>query len=486
MPELPFQSAAQLAASVRARKVSSRELLELYLSRIERANATVNAVVTLDAERARARALALDDELAARGPRGPLHGLPMTIKDAYETAGIRSTAGAVQYAQHVPARNAIAVQRLIDAGALVFGKTNVPAFSADMQSYNDIFGVTRNPHDLARTPGGSSGGAAVAVACGFTAFELGSDIGGSIRTPANWTGVYGHKPSYGLVPQTGHIPGPPGTLADTDLSCCGPLARSPADLALALDVLAGPDAERAKAWRLQLPPPRARSLAEYRVAVWLDDAAFPVDDAVLQVLDRAVRALEAAGARVDRAARPDVTLAEVADNYARLLNPIMVSGMPQVVLDELVKLADAGSGHEQPDAFTRFATRAMARHIEWLRAHERRMRYGARFAEFFSRFDVLLCPVSGVPAIPHQHEGTPVTRTLRVNGAERPYLDLLGWISMATAQHLPASVAPVGRTAGGLPVGMQIIGPALEDRTPIDFAARLGEVVPGFEPPPGF
>jgi amidase len=355
-----------------------------------------------------------------------------------------------------------------------------------MQSYNDIFGVTRNPYDPARTPGGSSGGAAVAVACGFTALELGSDIGGSIRTPANWTGVFGHKPSYGLVPQRGHIPGPPGTRSEADLVCCGPLARSAADLALALDVIAGPDEERAKAWRLALPPPRAQALSQYRIAVWLQDAAFPVEDAVVQVLDRAASALERAGARVDRNARPDMTLAEIADNYTRLLNPILVSGMPQAVLDALREHVAAARGQQQPDAFTRFAARAVAPHVDWLRAHERRMRYNARWAEFFTRFDVLLCPVSGVPAIEHQHDGTPVTRSLRIQGQERPYLDLLGWISMATAHGLPASVVPVGRTASGLPVGMQVIGPALEDRTTIDLAGRIAELVGGFAAPPGF
>jgi amidase len=486
MQELALRSAVELAAQVRERKVSSRELLELYLSRIERLNGPINAVVTLAADAARARARQLDDELVRSGPRGPLHGLPMTIKDAYETAGIRSTGGAGDYAQHVPARNAVAVQRLIDAGAVVFGKTNVPAYSADMQSYNDIFGVTRNPYDLARTPGGSSGGAAAALACGFTALELGSDIGGSIRTPANWTGVFGHKPSYGLVPQRGHIPGPPGTCSEADLVCCGPLARSAADLALSLDVIAGPEGDRAKAWRLALPAPRAQALSQYRIAVWLDDAAFPVDHAVLQVLDRAASALEKAGARLDRNARPDMTLAEIADNYTRLLNPILVSGMPQAVIEALREHVAAARGQEQPDAFTRFAARSTASHIDWLRAHERRTRYNARWAEFFTRFDVLLCPVSGLAAIEHQHEGTPVTRTLRVNEMERPYLDLLGWISMATAHGLPASVVPVGRTASGLPVGMQVIGPALEDRTPIDVAARIAEVAGGFAPPPGF
>jgi amidase len=486
MNELLQGSAADIATAIRERKISSREVLDGYLARIERGNAALNAVVTLDAERARQRARELDDRLArGEAPVGPLHGLPLTIKDAYETAGMRSTGGATAYAQHVPDRNATAVQRLIDAGAIVFGKTNVPAYSGDVQTYNDVFGTTNNPHDLARTPGGSSGGAAVAVACGFTAFELGSDIGGSIRTPAHWTGVYGHKPTHGIVPHRGHIPGPPGTLADPDLSVCGPLARSAGDLALALSVLAGPDAAHARAWRLALPPPRRDALCDYRIAAWLDDEAFPVDGDVRRVLERAVDALRAAGAQINSEARPDITLADVVDTYDRLLDPITVSGMPQAVHDMLITVeGGARATGQRDDRFTRFARNSMARHVSWLRAHERRARCAARLASFFERYDALLCPVNPVAAIAHDHEGTQLTRVIRVNGEPRGYMDLLAWISLASAAHLPATVAPVGRTDAGLPVGIQIVGPYLEDHTTIDVAARICEVIGGFVPPP--
>jgi amidase len=486
MQDLAFQSATELALALRQRKVTSSELLELYLARIDQLNPRVNAVITLDADRARARARELDAQLARSGPVGPLHGLPMTIKDAHETAGIRTTGGATAYADYVPAQNAAGVQRLIDAGAVIFGKTNLPAYSSDMQSYNDLFGVTNNPHDLTRTPGGSSGGAAVAVACGFTAFEYGSDIGGSIRTPATWTGIYGHKPSFGIVPARGHIPPGRGALSEPDLSVCGPLARSAQDLALALDVLAGPDQAHARAFTFALPAPRARALSEYRIALWLDDPAFPVDREVKDALERAAQALERAGARVDRNARPDLTLAEVYDNYTKLLNPIIAAGFPKTVIDGLLQAARTTP--EQPDEapMLKFARNATARHIDWMRANERRAHHNARWADFFQRFDVLLCPVTGVAAIKHDHEGSPLSRTLTINGATRPYMDLAGWISMATASHLPATVAPIGRTPGGLPVGVQIIGPYLEDRTPIDVAARMADVVGGFEPPAGY
>jgi amidase len=487
MTDLHLQSAAELAALIRARKLSSVELLELYLKRIAAHNGVLNAVVTLDEDRARSAARAADDELATRGPRGPLHGLPITVKDAYETAGMRSTAGAKPWANHVPAHNAVAVQRLIDAGAFVIGKTNVPAYCADMQSYNEIFGVTKNPHDLARTPGGSSGGAAVSVACGFTAFELGSDIGGSIRTPSHWTGVYGHKPSYGIVPQRGHLPPAPDSLFEPDLSVCGPLARAAGDLSLTLDVLAGPDRLQAKGYRLQLPRPRASRLRDYRVAVWLDDEAFPVDAEVGSVLSAAVDALEKNGARVDRAARPERSLASMFETYQQLLNPVLTVGWKEKLVATLQQLAQAPIPDDRLQApLFRFARHATVRHADVLQIAEQRERDRVQWERFFERYDVLLCPVTGNAAIPHMHEGTPVTRTLTINGKAEPYNTIMGWIGMATSAHLPATVVPVGRTAGGLPVGMQVIGAYLEDHTTIDVAARIGEIAGGFVPPKAY
>jgi amidase len=482
--DLTYHSATELCAALRARTVSSRELLEAYLKRVERLDPAINAVVTLDVERATIRARELD-ERAARGDwAGPLHGLPVTVKDSYETAGLRTTCGAPEYAEHVPERNAVAVQRLIDAGAIVFGKTNVPAYCADVQTYNKLFGTTRNPHDPSRSPGGSSGGAAAALACGFTALELGSDIGGSIRTPAHFCGVFGHKPTFGLVPQRGHIPGPPGALAESDLNVCGPLSRSADDLALALSVVAGPDETRAKAFRLSLPPPRHDSLADYRLALWLDEPAFPIDHAVREVLESAAAALRAVGARIDERGRPDLTLAEIVETYQRLLHPVEASGLPPVAFERLIAAASAPKTGDRPDdAYTHFARSATAHHRSWLAANERRLRHAARMAAFFERYDALLCPVSPVPAIAHDHEGSPLTRTITVDREPRPYMDLLAWIAPATSAYLPASVVPAGRTPAGLPVGLQIVGPYLEDATTIDLARRIAEVTGGFAPP---
>jgi amidase len=484
MTELHFRSATELAASIRRREVSSRELLEIYLSRIEKHNPALNAVVTLDAERARTRAAEADAALARGESWGPLHGLPITVKDSFETAGVRTTSGSPTLSGHVPATDADAVKRLRGAGAVIFGKTNLPVFAGDFQSYNPVFGTTNNPWDTTRTPGGSSGGAAAALASGLTALELGSDIGGSIRTPCHWNGVFGHKPTFGIIPIRGHIPGPPGMLSEVDLGVAGPMARSAGDLELALDILAGPTDERAIAWSFALPRPRHGDLRSYRVAAWLDDPGFPVDTQVGDSLRDTLKALRGAGVRVDESARPFESLREVFELYQGLLWGAMISGYPDEVFDAFVRHAQAYPADQS--AFGSMARGGTQRFRDWARANEARVQLRARFAAFFRDFDVLLLPVNPVPAIPHDHSEPMFARSIRLNGGERPYMDILAWISPATLCYNPATVAPVGRTRSGLPVGVQIVGPYLEDRTTIDFARRVGELCGGFAPPPGY
>ncbi len=482
MTDLGTKSARDLAAMIRRKQISSRELLDYFLGAVAERNEPLNAVVTLDEERARATAANADEALARGDALGPFHGLPMTIKDTFETAGVRTTAGNPIWTDHVPERDADPVAKLKRAGVVVFGKTNLPFMAADVQSYNDLFGCTNNPHDLTRTPGGSSGGAAVAVASGFTSLELGSDIGGSIRTPAHWTGVYGHKPSHGIVSNRGHIPGPPGALSQPDLGVAGPLARSAEDLAIALDVLAGPDQNRAVGWRLDLPRPRHARLSDFRVATWFDDPALPVDDSVRSRLKATTEALRAAGVQVDEKARPEFDLERLIRDYNRLLMPIVLADLPDEAIAGLTRLANSFDKEDMSDA-AEAARAPLIQHREWLRTNESREHSRVAFREFFSSYDVLLCPVTSVPAIPHDHSPFPA-RTIRVNDQMRPYTDLFGWISMATACHLPATVAPVGPTADGLPIGIQIVGPYLEDRTTIEFARLLGDVIGGFSPPP--
>ena len=325
----PFTTASGLSASIAAGELSALEALESCLARVAELDGPINAVVALDEEGARAAAAAADLALARGRTLGPLHGVPMTIKDSFETAGLASTSGAAALASHVPAADADAVARLRAAGAVIFGKTNVPLMAGDMQTYNDVYGTTNNPWDRGRTPGGSSGGAAAALALGLTPLELGSDIGGSIRTPAGFCGIYGHKSSWGVVPIRGHIPGPPGSLTVADLAVAGPMARSAADLELGLEVLAAPRAWDAVAWRLELPAARARELRDFRVAAWLDDPACRVDSAVRELLEAQVAELRAAGVHVDSEARPALTLEDAHETYLPLLGAVIGSACPR-------------------------------------------------------------------------------------------------------------------------------------------------------------
>jgi len=482
MLELGFRSATALLRAVRERRISSRELLEHFLDRIDRLNPRLRAVVTLDAERARGRADEADGALARGESWGPLHGLPISVKDCFETQQLRTTAGSSRLAEHVPARDAIAVERLRAAGAIVFAKTNTPTLAMDWQTYNPLFGVTCNPWDESRTPGGSSGGSAAAIAAGLSGLELGSDIGGSIRIPASWCGIFGHKPSWGIVPARGHIPGWPGSLREDDINVVGPLARSAADLSLALGVLAGPLPEQARAWRLELPPARHSALREYRVAAWLDDPACPVDAAVRERLEAAVAALRGAGVAVDAQARPAFSLAQAIEVYRQLMVPITAAVMRDAAFAAVNKQADA-TPPDAGDEMSRFLREVGLRHRDWLLLHEERERQRASWADFFRGFDVLLCPVAPVPALRHDHAEPMLLRKLEVNGGVRPYTDLFAWPGLVGVAHLPASVAPVGRTRDGLPVGIQIVAPHLEDHTALAFAAHLESLLGGFEPP---
>ncbi len=484
MDDLAFRSAADLAAALRARTVGCRELLELHLTRVDRLNSHINAVVTLDAERARRRADEADAALARGEIWGPLHGLPMTLKDSWETAGLRTTSGTPDLAGHVPTADAPAVRRLLDAGAVVFGKTNLPAYAADLQCHNALFGTTGNPWDPARTCGGSSGGAAAALAAGLTPLELGSDIGGSIRTPAGFCGVFGHKATYGIIPLRGHIPGPPGTLADVDIGVAGPMARAAGDLSLALDIVAGPSPEQAIAWRLRLPPPRHGGLRGYRVATWLDDPACPVDAEVAAVCRAAVDALRRAGVAVAEAARPVFELAEAWKLYLQLMYGATSGGPTDPQFAKLAAVA-AAAPTGSDDAAVRFARGITQRHRDWLPAHEARLRMRAAWAAFFREFDVLLCPITPTAAIPHDHSEPVNRRTILVNGRARPYWDQLAWVGMVGVAGLPATATPIGSTPGGLPVGIQVVGPYLEDHTAIAFAGHLADLAGGCRRPPG-
>jgi amidase len=477
--DVAFWSATELAAGIRTGALSSREVLELLAGRVDGLDKAINSVVTTDLERAYRQAAAADEAVAREEALGPLHGVPMTVKDSWQTAGMRTTSGAPELADFVPHVDAWPVARLRDAGAVIYAKTNLPLYAGDFQSYNAVFGTTNNPFDFARTPGGSSGGSAAALACGFTPLELGRDIGGSIRLPAHMSGVMGHKPSYGIVPTHGQIPGPPGTLTQADLAVTGPMARSVDDLELGLDVLAGPDRWNTPAWRLQLPPPRAPELRGYRIGAWLDDGRCPVEPEVRRLLEGAAEALAAQDAVVDTEVRPAFTLAKAADTFFALLFAALSGGVGRDTIESLAR--------ETADTPLADISRATAiRHRQWLSANERRLQMRLCWEELFSSWDAMLLPVMPCPAFPHDHGEPMAARTVHIDGRDRPYWDAAVWMAPAGACYLPATVVPVGITSAGLPIGIQIVGPYLHNRTTLNIAGHLTSLIGGCRRPPGF
>ncbi|MFF8772117.1 amidase [Kitasatospora sp. NPDC015120] len=482
MTDLAFRSARELAAAIVAKEVSSVELLDHYLARVDRLDPQLNAIVAQDREGARAAALAADRAVSRGEPLGPLHGVPVTVKDSVEVTGMRTTGGSTRWGHHVPAEDAETVTRLKNAGAVVFGKSNLPADSQDWQTYNEIYGTTNNPWDPTRGPGGSSGGAAAALAAGLTGLELGADTAGSIRIPAHFCGVYGLRPSYGIVPTSGHVMGrAPGTLTESDMGVLGPLGRHADDLGLGLDVLAGADHLQAPAWRLELPAARADVLRDFRVAAWLDDPFCPVDSELVAIMQATVEAVRAEGAVVVEGEGP-VGLAETTALYRPLL--MAQSGLMQPA-ESYAALVDLAAAQGASGGFASDVTIGFR---DWHALDQRRQLSRRRWAEFFRDVDVLICPVGPTAAFPHDHRPDPdwSVRTLRIDGADRPYDAMLPWIAPSALNMLPAAVAPVGSTRDGLPVGIQVIAPYLHDRTAVRFVQRLAEVIGGFRRPPGY
>ncbi len=478
-----FETLAELTAALAQRRISATELLERSIARIEAFDGRLNAVVVRDFERARLAAAAADAALQ-RGERRPLLGIPMSVKESYNVAGLPTTWGIPEFAGWCPAQDAVAVTRLKDAGAVIIGKTNVPYGLGDWQSFNAIYGTTNNPWDLARTPGGSSGGAAASLAAGYVPLEIGSDIGGSLRAPAHYCGVFSHKPSRGALPSRGHVP--PGTLGGTpDLSVIGPLARSAADVSAAFDILAGPDEAEAVAFRLTFPPPRHDALRDFRVLALDSHPLLPASKSVRTACGSLVKRLRAAGAAValDSPLLPD--LAHAARVFVRLLLPVIFARQP---IERMQRLAGAAAALA-PDDESLGAWRlrgAVASHRDWLAADGERFELAQRWRALFREFDVVLFPPMPTPAFRHDQTSDENARVIDVDGTPYPYLDQLVYASLATAPGLPVSVVPIERSDTGLPIGVQIIGPYLEDRTTLRFAELMEREWGGFAPPPGY
>ena len=483
MSDTAFLSATALMEELNARTIGARELLDHFLDRIEKHNPALNAVIWTDIDRARAEADASDARRAAGAALGPLDGLPMTVKESYDMAGSPTTWGSPQFANNISTTDSNVVARYRNAGAIVFGKTNVPLMLADWQSFNDVYGTTNNPWDLSRTPGGSSGGSAAALAAGLTGLEAGSDIGASIRNPAHYCGVMGHKPTYQIVSGRGQAL--PGDLGAPDIAVVGPMARSNADLKLALGLLAGADGPDARGWALTLPKPRKTSLKEFRVGVVLSDPVAEVDKPVQDLIKKCADWLSGEGATVEMDAKPAFSTDEAMEVYTLLLRAATSKRMTDAMVEE-ARAAQKAISADEITYRKRMLQGQLLSHRDWLRWNERRRALMAGWEAYFDTYDLLLCPIATTAAFPQNQHPERWERTIDVNGQQQPEVDQLFWAGYPCGYYLPSTVTPVGLTDQGLPVGIQIIGRQYDDLTCLHLASLIEDGFYGFTPPPGY
>lgn len=481
-----FKTAAEASAALAKRQVSAVELAQDAIGRIERHDGKINAVCVRDFERALKAASAADAALS-RGENKPLLGIPLTVKESFNVAGLPTTWGFPPQKDFRPAEDALSISRVREAGGVILGKTNVPVGLGDWQSYNDIYGTTNNPYDLSRTPGGSSGGSAAALAAGFCPLSLGSDIGGSLRVPAFHCGVYAHKPTFALAPTRGHTPPPfPPIALDRDMAVIGPMARSAADLALLLDVIAGPDpVDAGVGYRLALPAPRHAALKEFRVLVVDSHPILPANKDIRDTIEKLAGNLAKAGVSV---ARQSPLLPDFAES-SRLYMRMLLSFLAAFWVPEEYAGAQAGGAQLKADDKSLAAERlrgATQSHRGWVLDDGMRGRLRAQWRDLFKTFDAVICPIMPTPAYPHDHSPKQETRRIAIDGKDYPYPDQLAWPGIATLPGLPATAIPTGFAPDGLPVGVQIVGPWLEDRTPLKLAELIEREFGGFVPPPLF
>jgi amidase len=474
MSSLTTRTAREMLADLVAKRVSARELLDAHVARNDALTAKLNAVVTTDLARAAKDAQAIDDARAKGEPLGALAGLPMTIKDGTDVENMPATSGNPALADRPKdCADADVVKSVRREGAIVWGKTNVPLMLGDFQSYNDIYGTTNNPYDQTRVPGGSSGGAAAALAAGITPLEIGSDIGGSLRHPANFCGVFALKPTWGKISLRGQVPPLPGKYVDLDLGVTGPMARNAGDLRLLWNVLRGS------------PGAAPRDIKGAKVAVWDDEPGFPLGSDVREAVKRAADSLSNAGATVERAKLP-IGGDELMETYYELLIAVLGATFPKELYESFTAqhTRDLEAMRAGTDAFgaALYRLRATASYRDVLAAMTKRQAMKDTLAAFHaSGWDIILSPISPVPAFPHDHSQPQMARALDMDGTKIPYMTMLNWIALATALHGPALAVPAGRTKAGLPVGVQLIGPS-EDRL-FDYAHVLEERLGGFNPP---
>jgi amidase len=477
-----FSTATEMLQALRQGQLSAVELLELHLRRIERYNPTLNAIITPNYDDAR-RASVAADEARARGEALPLLGIPLTIKDCIYVEGLPTTGGVPERAQAISEAHAPVVARVEAAGAVIMGKTNVPPFASDWQSSNPLFGKSNNPWDLTLTPGGSTGGGAAAVAAGLTPLEFGGDFGGSIRIPAAFCGIYGHKPSETAVPRRGHFPGPNVPNAATAMAVQGPLARSVGDLELALDVIAGPDLDEDVGWRLEMPRARHKNLADYRVAILPPISWVPVDDEIAAALDNLATSLGRFGAQVEET-QPEVLgdLREYCRIYISIFSAISSIGRPDPDRRQEAEVIRRRTQDLMALAWAEGLEASASDYLIWFGQREE---YRAGYRSFFEQWDVLLAPANVVNAFPHNDAPEP-ERQLDVNGELVPYGLQFVYPSLCNFSGLPGTAFPIGQTKLDLPIGLQAVGPYLEDRTSINFTSLVAREFGGFRRPGGY
>lgn len=483
-----YSDASTLANSIKRGAMSSRDLLEQLIKRIEQKNPQINAIVSMDLDTARKKADAADAAVVKGEVLGQWHGVPMTVKDTWEVRGLSCTAGAPEYRHYKSTRSAVGIQRLEGQGAIIFGKTNTPYMASDIQSFNDVHGTSNNPWDHKRTPGGSSGGAAAALAAGLTPLEYGSDLAGSIRIPAHFCGVYGHKPTQGIISLQGHVPGPPGTLTESPLVVAGPMARSATDLDKMLMTLCG--SSDAPYLNVKLPKSSHKSLADFKVLYWCSDIDYPIEKGLTESYQSLKRTLIAQGVEVTDWASRGFSLRQIYIDYLKLLGALMGSSLPKIqrqlmtVAGQFMPILSKVMGSSND--FKYFLQSANVSYSKHCALEEQRAQLKQKFLSLFDNYDVILTPPAVSTAIHHNQKLTLDRRKISIDGAERNYTDLFTWISLATLFDLPATSAPIGITEQGLPVNVQIIGAPYHDRTNIQFAKFLAKYQGGFQQPPGY
>ncbi len=465
---LDLDATDQLAA-LAARRITAMDLLGLAMARQSQTHDQLNVVVATDTEQAMAQARASDMRRARGEPLGALEGLPMTLKDTLDVIGMPASAGLAALRDRRSGDSTVAA-RARAAGAILWGKTNVPVMAGDWQSFNGLYGASNNPWNLSRTTGGSSGGAAAALATGITALEIGSDIGGSLRVPANFCGIYSHKPSWGAVCQRGHVPPHPGARAPRDINVIGPMARSARDLKHLFSVIADHPHQAEAA-------PDLRSL---RVGLWLDEPRFPLDPEVRAVIEAYAASLAAAGVHIDPVSSP-VDSQVLRDTYTVLLGAILGADLSPEQYQAMAAQRPALLAANDPAALSLLAYTAS--HLEWMEANETRAALVDQVALALAPYDVIIAPVSPVVAFPHDHAPFRSRRLTPSTGEAFTYNSMLDWVALASLCHLPATCVPAGLTPGGMPVGVQLIGSNGADAHNLAVAESFS-AIRAFIPPP--